>query len=159
MLSSTVDKHWVPVPVWKWWSRRVPMCCLQVITNINNTHTLNRKCWTRIGFRQNIFFASESLHQLLDLESANQSLQTEQRWKNTSFLPFQIYFLGASRHWEPDVSLCLWRPESAYIFRNCCVLAFFGKSQIWLEFWSILIGKLAPGRLCQYFVPTAVEDF
>ena len=85
MLSSTVDKHWVPVPVWKWWSRRVPMCCLQVITNINNTHILNRKCWTRIGFRQNIFFASESLHQLLDLESANQSLQTEQRWKKYKF--------------------------------------------------------------------------
>ena len=50
--SSAVDKHWVPVPVWKWWSRRVPMCCLQVITNNNNTHILNRKYWKSL----NIYF-------------------------------------------------------------------------------------------------------
>ena len=60
----------------------------------------------------------------------------EEGCRNNPGLFNMCSFSGASRHWEPDVNLCLWRPESAYIYPNCCVLAFF----CWQK--SDLIGKL-----------------
>ena len=134
--SWSVDKHRVPVPIWKRRSCRVPLCCLEVQTvkenkwfskhqipkyqSISKHHIYNRPNFHNIALWLRNIVQRICPHRWVGHErtKANGQSKGESQTEiiNTSNVLYLL--LGASRYWKPDVNFCFWRTESAFHWRS-----------------------------------------